>query len=257
MILAYGDHEVYDWVKSEYPEEIKSGRIKLAFSEQEHFRMAHAKNMAHRLGTGDVLVNLDADNVTGVGFSAYCANKIEKNPNMLLTFSAIQRIGQRLNGTYSRGMGGRVAVLRDQFERLHGYNEVEHNHWGGDDKDFIQRADRIGMSTHYIPLTIGGTAIDHNNDSRIEKMSEGDKQLSRGCLSNRGNPINFVKGVVLKGKMVDEGANPKGDFGCGELKTLKRDLTEETQNFEPKCHPEWVATYDKSTEKSRTGWSLG
>ena len=42
--------------------------------------MAHAKNMAHRLGIiegADILCNLDADNFTGPGFASYIAEQMQ------------------------------------------------------------------------------------------------------------------------------------------------------------------------------------
>src|ERR1700677_460359 len=97
------------------------------------FRMAHAKNMAHRLGIiegGDILVNLDADNFTGPNFAEYIAEQFTKEPNGYL-FAQMIREGP--NRT-PRGILGRIVVSKDAFLNAGGYDE-KYSTWGPDDKD--------------------------------------------------------------------------------------------------------------------------
>src|SRR5215217_7406658 len=51
-----------DWVKANFASEISSGRVRLAhYAPAPVFSMEHAKNLAARIATGDIICNLDAD----------------------------------------------------------------------------------------------------------------------------------------------------------------------------------------------------
>ena len=74
------------------------------------FKMAHAKNMAHRLGImegADILVNLDADNFTGPDFASYVNDKFQEQ-EIFLWSKMIQEGPLRT----PRGISGRIAVTR-------------------------------------------------------------------------------------------------------------------------------------------------
>jgi hypothetical protein len=64
------------------------------------FRIAHAKNLAHRLGIehgADILVNLDADNLTGKDFDRYIAKMFETyGPQIFLWARMVVRCNQFL-----------------------------------------------------------------------------------------------------------------------------------------------------------------
>lgn len=112
------------------------------------FRMAHAKNMAHRLGImerADVLVNLDADNFTGPGFASFVARHFrEHGPNSFLW-------GKMVQGTTPRGVSGRIAVSAQSFLKAGGYSE-QYDAWGPDDLDFKTRLKSLGNEPHEIPV---------------------------------------------------------------------------------------------------------
>ena len=263
VILAYGDREVYDWVKDAYPEEIKTGRIKLAFTEQEYFRMAHAKNVAHRLGTGDVLVNLDADNVTGKDFAGWLNKEFSKNPDRVIRCTTKDKLRRKIAGKPIKSFDGRIAVHAQNFAKLHGYNE-RLNAWGGDDGDFEVRANASGLRTLPLPALQYGSILPHSNESRYTNMSNDDVEKSLSNLAKGGNNllnrVETVKRLLnISTKEADniEPANPDGDFGCGDVTFLKPDFSEEQRTLDPAPHPEWVASYDKSVERPRGGWSIG
>ncbi len=114
------------------------------------FKMAHAKNTAHRLGIlhgADVLVNLDADNFTGAGFARYIADQFEENPDVFLWANRNQPAAVR----YPKGCNGRIVVSRNAFLKAGGYNEQRYNTWGPDDKDFHFRLRRLGMVPSELP----------------------------------------------------------------------------------------------------------
>lgn len=126
------------------------------------FRMAHAKNLAHRCGLlegADILVNLDADNYTGPGFAAYVAAQMAERGTYL--WSRMQK------GVLARGISGRIAVTAHAFLKLGGYNE-KYDTWSPDDKDFNARLQRFGYAGREIDERFL-EAIPHNDKIRFRE----------------------------------------------------------------------------------------
>lgn len=132
------------------------------------FKVAHAKNMAHRLGIlegADILVNLDADNFTGPGFAAFIAQQFDAKENSFLFARMIQQGPDRL----PRGINGRIAASSKAFLKVGGYDE-RFATWSPDDKDFNLRLRRLG----YAPKEIDRRFLDcilHNDKMRFKHTS--------------------------------------------------------------------------------------
>ncbi len=164
VILDYGspDH-LLDYLRTDRADDMNSGRLIVYSHKADSFCMAHAKNMAHRLGMlhgADVLVNLDADNFTGKGFATYIANSLDSS-NFL--WSRMVKDGA---GRLPKGISGRIAVTRKAFLLSGGYDE-RFNTWAPDDKDFDTRLRRLG----YVPKEIDNRylqAILHNDKMRFK-----------------------------------------------------------------------------------------
>ena len=78
VVLDYGSPDgLLEWLATtaELQPHIESGHLTVySHATEGSFKMAHAKNMAHRCGIiegADILVNLDADNFTGPGFDTW------------------------------------------------------------------------------------------------------------------------------------------------------------------------------------------
>ena len=76
IVLDYNSNDgLLEYIRKEHGGEIHSGRLVVySYPAGHQFKMAHAKNMAHRLGIlegGDILCNLDADNFLGPRFEDY------------------------------------------------------------------------------------------------------------------------------------------------------------------------------------------
>src|ERR1700720_317542 len=71
---ASGD-DLREYLQEFHCEDISSGRLVVySYTQTGPFRMAHAKNLAHRLAIREgafILINLDADNLTGPRFDRY------------------------------------------------------------------------------------------------------------------------------------------------------------------------------------------
>jgi hypothetical protein len=168
------------------------------------FRMAHAKNLAHRLGIlegGDILVNLDADNFAGAGFDRYASERLQElNAFLFATM---------IKGSMTRGVGGRIAVNSKTFLLAGGYDEAKFEHWGSDDKDFNIRLKMMGVA----PLDIDRqflSSVTHNDKVRFKDyphMHEKEEDYFKVYPS-----------------MIDRAVVNEGRVGCGTVfKNFERD----------------------------------
>ena len=194
------------------------------------FKMAHAKNMAHRLGIlegADVLVNLDADNYTGPGFASYVADQFDKEDRVFLWANMIQSGKNRL----PRGISGRIVVSKHAFLNTGGYDE-KYNDWGPDDKDFNARLRRLGYKGIEIDRQYL-SAVPHNDKKRFKEYPHAATSLGEDQFNLAGQDTtiaNFGKfgmGTVYRnfGKEPTVlGPVPTRIFGIGMHKTATTSL---------------------------------
>lgn len=158
--------DLQDYIKRWHQKDINSGQLVFYnYYEPEKFHMAHAKNMAHRLGIregGDILCNLDADNYTGEGFTEYIEQEF-KTPDTFL-------YAEMVKGVLPRGISGRIVVTRQQFLNAGGYDE-KYNTYSPDDKDFNARLLRLGYKRKEIDNKFL-IAIRHTDKMRYKEYPE-------------------------------------------------------------------------------------
>lgn len=197
VVLDYGDDpSLGEYLRNTFSEQISSGRL-VVYRYETHgpFRMAHAKNMSHRaamLEGADVLVNMDADNYTGVGFAQWIADTF--TAGMFLWSRMVQRCNQpidaqccilprnhvepcthdmqTLSANYSpderprvRGISGRLAMSANAYRCVGGYDE-KYQDYGPDDQDMNKRLRRLGLIAREIPARFLG-AIHHSSKMRF------------------------------------------------------------------------------------------
>ena len=190
------------------------------------FRMAHAKNMAHRLGIlegASILVNLDADNFTGSGLADFLSTRVHAR-----TFygpGVLKGRGRKL-----RGCGGRIAVTPQQFLNAGGYDE-KYETWASDDKDFSLRLTRIGYNGQEIPLCYL-ESIPHGDGVRFAEYphlqaSAGSDELN--IVESSTTVVNFGRigcgEVTAQGSPIDLRPIPTRIFGIGLHRTGTNSLT--------------------------------
>jgi len=147
IVLDYNSEDsLADFIQNNFQEELHSGKlIFYQFKEQTSFKMAHAKNMAHRLGIlegAEILVNLDADNYTGKGFANFIKNKFDEYGNEIYLWAKMIKKGEN---RLPRGISGRIVVSKNAFLNVGGYDE-KYNTYSPDDKDFNARLARVGYN---------------------------------------------------------------------------------------------------------------
>lgn len=165
VVLDYGSPDgLLEWLATtaELQPHIESGRLVVySYATEGPFKMAHAKNMAHRCGIiegADILVNLDADNFTGPGFDSWLHENM--TPRSFAWACMIP-------GVLKRGISGRIAVTRAAFELAGGYDEAFQD-WGPDDKDFNARLVRLGFEPVEIPPRFLGALV-HTDKMRFRE----------------------------------------------------------------------------------------
>ena len=123
------------------------------------YHRSHSRNMVFRLASGDILVNLDADNFIGKGF----ANFILKN----MTPFSFLAVDETLNGKRFKDALGRICVWREDFEKIRGYDEKMAG-YGFEDLDLKSRLKQIGLRLKPIKNSRFLKSIQHDNGLRIE-----------------------------------------------------------------------------------------
>lgn len=144
VLLDYnsGDH-LLEYVKREHARQIESGRLVVySYREPGPFRMAHAKNMAHRLGIiegGDILVNMDADNYSCPGFAWWIVEQLITDLELFFLWV----FAKSVIGRARQGLAGRIVLSRNAFLKVGGYDE-RYIEWAPEDEDLKVRLRRIG-----------------------------------------------------------------------------------------------------------------
>lgn len=166
VILDYNSQPSLEkWIRERFPQELASGRIVLfRTAEPRFFEMAKAKNLAHRLASGAVVCNLDADNYTGKDFAFFINSVMEKDGR---TIGVHQGRG-RLFSPHLGDCGGRIFLSREEFLASGGYDE-KFRGWGFEDVEFVARIGRRGGKQKDIPKRFLG-ALSHGDHCRARQM---------------------------------------------------------------------------------------
>jgi hypothetical protein len=234
VVLNYNSQDdLLQYLAAEHSAAIESGRLVVySFFEAEKFCMAHAKNMAHRCGIlegAEILVNVDADNYTGLGFADYVAEKFEQE-NIFLWARMVKDGPDRL----PRGISGRIAITAKAFLLAGGYDE-KYETWGPDDKDFNLRLRNLGFERVEIDRCYLAS-VPHNEKMRFKEYPhiysnpDYDTAFEIDCsteitIANFGR---FGCGVVIRfeieWKRIELGPLPTRIFGIGMHKTATTSL---------------------------------
>lgn len=222
VVVDYNSKDgLEEWIKSdpEMVEYIQKGILIYArTSEPKTFRAAHAKNMAHRLATGDVLCNTDADNFLGNRFAAELARIFDQNPKVIVQPARV--LAKNLACDY-RGFMGRIAVTNKSFYELGGYNENRFKGWGCEDSHFVLRGYALGLKPHSVFDKSFLATIPHGDDERIQNRDDIGVSIRNIKNHDRSRPLILRKAGILRNQfymaLSFAQSNRDGDFGCGRV----------------------------------------
>lgn len=230
VLLDYDSRDgLQDWVREHFKAELESGRLRYGrFAPAEHFHFAHAKNLAHRLASGDILCNLDADNFLAPGFSQWLDEQFTRDPHSVVTPQLITK-GDLVGQTFQRlafkqrapthGLAGRLALHRDGFEQLGGYDERIEG-WGGDDLNLALRARDAGMRCVLTPPRLYGDVVRHGADERIGQLSPEAQAASTAKLIKPNKIVRVIRTVYHRSQRLEPVANG-GMYGAGEIMPME------------------------------------
>lgn len=203
VLLDYnsGDH-LLPYLGRNHAHDIDRGRLVVySTRDQTSFRMSHAKNMAHRLAIregADVLVNMDADNWAAPGFARWLDSMFRSGQEFLWTNA------KSVCGRARQGLAGRIAVSRNLFLEIGGYDE-RFKVWAPEDEDFKCRVRRlIGEEGERIPDQFL-YVIAHKDGLRFKEYPE-------------AKPTPESEAAALKGiREASTTIANFGNFGCGTV----------------------------------------
>jgi hypothetical protein len=158
-LLNYNSPDgLHEWVTSNFSREIASGKLRYGFNRVAKFwNVSQAKNQARKLATGEIVVNLDADNLVG---------GTTEQIKMLFT-DGESLIVQFFSGDYFDGTYGRIALRGEHFDQLGGYDET----FTGmvvEDTDLMERAKAIGLKYLLVWNKDIGETIKNTRDDSVK-----------------------------------------------------------------------------------------
>jgi len=112
-----------------------------------------AKNIAHTVASGDILVNFDCDN--------YIDNLLS---TVARSFAAGASVVHNWSGTYRDGTFGRIAINRHLFSQLGGYDEALQP-MGHQDHDLLNRASAFGIRVEHLPCAPGAALLNTKDEA--------------------------------------------------------------------------------------------
>lgn len=140
-IAAYNDNTVTKFLEENYSQELSDGRIKVAEFNDNYtpvdgsaFACGYVKIFSHRMATGKVLFNLDADNFIDDETIRVLS---ELRENQIYIINPL-----KMN---SDGRSGRIGIHRVKYDYIGGYRDCGRL----DDIDFVRRAVLSGCRTVY------------------------------------------------------------------------------------------------------------
>jgi hypothetical protein len=156
-----------EYIFENFMEALQNGKLKYFQMVDDYaFTSAYAKNVVHRLATGDILFNLDADNYIYEGLE-YELRKLTDNQIFL-----------PLLGYENEGILGRVGYTKNVFYELNGYDETIVG-MKGDDGELRIKAHQLKL----FPVTASFRTKAIQN-TRLQK----DLYVNDGVICNYNRP---------------------------------------------------------------------
>lgn len=187
--------------------EVASPRVVYAYgSKGLPWHLSIAKNIAHRIVTGEVLVNLDCDNIiddAGLKIGHYFAQGCK----VLHLWSGLNR----------DGTCGRIAIDAGLFACLRGYNE-EFYPMGYQDLDLLARARAVGVPVVECAPT-NAVALPNTKFESVLHCRQGDMSWADFDTANRAmSAMNLAAGRLTA-------SNAYSDVALREIRLLRGQLS--------------------------------
>lgn len=196
LLNYHSEDQLEHYILANFNSELQSGKLKYfkLINERPYFDMSYAKNVVHRLATGQVLFNLDADNYIGAVI-----------PELRKLLEHQLLLPKYVPGTDTARMG-RIGLHKSAFNRLRGYNESIQG-LANDDGELICRA----FSQGFRPIMSLDASIPVSNSTQ-EKYLFSDPQGNKAVYNTGKSIVNiqgYGKAIVgdLNGNTITLGFN--------------------------------------------------
>ena len=194
VLLDYGGTPgIEEWASENLAQYAASGRLKVIRAEgQRYWVAAHAKNIAHKAASGDIICNLDSDVTIPDGFCNFVFKSFSEK-NIVMAFASTDADG-------NDGCAGFVAARRDHFYAVNGYDESINLGWGYDDMNYQFRVRMHNGLELFVPPPVI-SCISHSNEVRTENCQLKDiretMQISQNICEDAAISSDYVanKGV--------------------------------------------------------------
>ena len=193
VLLDYGSRDgLEDWARNNLSEHISSGRVSFYRTDDpKTWVAAHAKNIAHRIATGDILCNLDSDILIPKMFCEYIGSVFSRKPEIIMAFDSEDPYG-------NNGCAGMVIARKEHFYSVNGYDEKIRSGWGCDDMNFQFRCRMRNSLELFVPPKVC-LCIPHSNEVRtancidrdIEKTRAHSMKITERCAAERDYVANM------------------------------------------------------------------
>lgn len=199
VLINYNSQDgLEEWVKRNFSHYIDQGTlVYYRTPDPEVFNAPKAKNLSHRLATGDILCNLDGDNYTGRDNAFYINHLYKSEPHRVVRFYKAP----------FWGTVGRIVLSRKLFYEIGGHNEA-FLPLGHEDIDLLDRARRYGSENYgstYAEIKIENFLRFISNSAK-EKAGSKEKRRNYFYECNEVNKATSRENLE-KGNLI---ANPDG-----------------------------------------------
>lgn len=191
VLLNYGSKkDKFDkWVNKMIQKGVNFNYFEFApGTEPKTYSMAHSRNVAFRAASGDIVLNVDADNYTNKGFAAF----INKCANQYPHKAAFVKGKQLLRG--------RVGFFRQEFIDLLGGYDEGFDGYGYDDLDLVTRA----LFAGFIGVCHGGRFVDWVKDHKKHASMENYRNQDWKYTQRKNQLISYLNIFSVRYK-VNEG----------------------------------------------------
>lgn len=173
VLLDYNSNDgLEEWVKENLSEEISSGVVNFfKTSEPKYWIAAHAKNIAHKVASGDILINIDCDILIPARFCEFVNEAFSSGRRIVMAFDSKDPYGHD-------GCAGIVGALKSDFYSVNGYDENIYMGWGFDDMNYQFRVRMQNELDLFTPPKIC-LCIPHSNEIRTANCQLKDIQTTR------------------------------------------------------------------------------
>jgi hypothetical protein len=164
IILDYNSEDgLEDWARTNLADAIASGRLSFyREATAKAWMPSHSRNICALQATGEVVCNVDADHFTGRGFGELLRRMFKDGSKVI---ACAPDILQFVNGSTH----GRIALRRNHFKALGGYDETFVYGWGGEDNDLFRRCKCAGFKIKHFDKKYLNYIL-HGEKERLQKV---------------------------------------------------------------------------------------